>query len=199
MALLRPTPRARLRGAFAAPAAALALVVAWAWLLAAAPANAAPASPEYQLKAVFLFNFTRFVEWPATTYAADDTPFVIGVLGHDPFGDSLDEAVKDEKVDSHPMVVRRLQSPAEIAGCQIVFLGRDSGVSLDALLAATKNHPVLTVGDGTDFAKRGGMMRFVVENSRVRLRVNLGAVRQAGLVVSSKLLRSVEIVKDGEG
>src|SRR5262249_40940509 len=113
-------------------------------LLAVTVCNAAPLA-EYQVKAVFLFNFAQFVEWPAERFAAADAPFVIGVLGTDPFGSQLDEAVRGERVDRHPMAVRRYRNLSELHDCNILYIGRSEIPRLREILDALKGQSTLTV------------------------------------------------------
>ena len=181
-------------------------LLAWAAIAAAtspapvpaqAPAQAASV-PEYQIKAVFLFNFAQFVEWPAEAFPDSGGPLVIGVLGEDPFGPYLDETVRGETAHGHPIDVRRLERLDEVTGCHILFISRGELDRLTEILATLKGHSVLTVGDAEDFAARGGMIRFMTDRNRIRLRINLEAARGAGLTLSSKLLRSARIVRTGE-
>ena len=166
---------------------------------AAQSAPQAPAAtPEYQLKAVFLFNFAQFVSWPAEAFADSAAPLVIGVLGTDPFGAYLDETVRGEAVEGHPLVVRRFGDLAGIGDCHILFVARDEVTDLPALLRAIEGRSVLTVSDVEGFAGSGGMIRFVNDRNRIRLRINLEAARAAHLTLSSKLLRPAEIVRQGQ-
>jgi hypothetical protein len=177
-------------------------VAGWciAWCALAPAAHAQPAAPlEYGIKAVFLFNFARFVAWPPVAFADSQAPLVIGVLGDDPFGGALDEAASAETVNGHPLVVRRFRLVNDIGACHILFICRSEARRLDEILAALKDRSVLTVGDGDDFAQRGGMIRFATENNRVRLRINVEATQAAHLTLSSKLLRPADIVGPGKG
>ena len=167
-------------------------LMAAACLLGSAGVSAAPS--EYQVKAVFLFNFSRFVEWPASAFPAPDSPFVVGVFGHDPFGADLDEVVKGETVNGRPLVVRRVHSPAEAADCQILFIHQSEDRQLGEVLSALESHNTLTVSDLPGPTQRGVMIRLVTEGGRVRMRVDLESARSASLVISSNLLRSAEIV-----
>lgn len=157
----------------------------------------APAS-EYQVKAVFLFNFAQFVEWPAQAFPAPNTPFVIGVLGPDPFGDQLDDVARGESVDKHPMVIQRYRDIADLQNCNILYIARAQIGALPQILAALKGRSVLTVSDADDADQRGVMIRLVNRSNRIRLRIDVGAARAGSLVISSKLLRPAEIVGDGE-
>ena len=154
--------------------------------------------PEYQLKAVFLFNFAQFVEWPASAFPNSQTPLVIGVLGEDPFGPYLDETVRGETVHDRPLVVRRYRSVEEITTCHILFISRREDRRLKGILDSLRGRSVLTVSDADRFATRGGMIRFVTDRNRIRFRINLEAARAASLTLSSKLLRPAEIVPVGE-
>jgi hypothetical protein len=149
---------------------------------------------EYQIKAVFLYNFVRFVDWPTRTFAAAHTPLVIGVLGADPFGGALDDAVRGESVNGHPLAVQRFRRVEDVVDCAMLFISRSEAGRLESILVALRHRSILTVSDAENFARRGGMIRFVNENNKVRLRINVGAAREAGLTISSKLLRPAEIV-----
>jgi hypothetical protein len=170
------------------------------WALAATPPGntSAQSSPEYQLKAVFLFNFAQFVEWPASAFPEPDTPLGICILGEDPFGGYLDETVRGETVANHPLTVRRYRRVDEIKGCHILFVSRQEQRHLGEVLDSLKGRSVLTVSDAERFASRGGMIRFVTDHNRIRLRINLDAARAANLTLSSKLLRPAQIVPAGK-
>ncbi|HTR78285.1 MAG TPA: YfiR family protein [Gemmatimonadaceae bacterium] len=187
-----PAPRRpRARGAGA-------LAVGLGCLLALCPTTAARAQAynEYQLKAVFLFNFAQFVGWPPSAFASADAPLVIGVLGRDPFGDYLDATVRNEKVNGHPLVVRRYQRVEDVGACQILFIG-PVGEGMDQVLDRFKQRAILTVGDTANFARSGGMIQFLTENSKIRLLINVNAAAAAKLTISSKLLRAAELVPGG--
>jgi uncharacterized protein DUF4154 len=171
------------------------------WALAGAPppgSTPAQSSPEYQLKAVFLFNFAQFVEWPASAFPEPDTPLAICIVGEDPFGAYLDETVRGETVANHPLAVRRFRTVNEIKGCHILFVSRQEQGHLSEILDSLKGQSVLTVSDAERFASRGGMIRFVTDRNRIRLRINLDAARAANLTLSSKLLRPAQIVQAGK-
>ena len=170
-------------------------------LLLAMPFSAVPltaaeysASQEFQVKAVFLYNFAQFVEWPPHAFESPESPLVIGILGLDPFGQSLDEMVRGEKVNGHPLVVERYRKIGDIQRCHILFISGSEGTRTEQVAAAMRGRSVLTVCDWEGFARRGAMVRFVMERNRVRLRINLQSAKEAGLNISSKLLRSAETV-----
>lgn len=160
---------------------------------------AAGATNEYELKAVFLLNFSRFVEWPESAFSAPDAPFVFCVFGNDPFGVALDAAVEGEMLDQHAMIVRRIANPAEAGGCHILFVHRSERARLGQILAALENASTLTVTDSDRNAPRSEMIRFVMDRDRIRLRIDVEATRAAGLQVSSKLLRAAEVVGMNRG
>jgi hypothetical protein len=168
-------------------------------LLAAGSARAIAGPSEYQVKAVFLFNFTQFVDWPPQAFPGPNAPFVIGVLGQDPFGPQLDEVVHGETVNRRPLVIERYRSVAEIRDCNILFIGSTESGHLDEILAALKGRSILTVGDADPGGQRGVMIRLVNENNRIRLRIDVAAAKAGNLTISSKLLRPAEIVGPGEG
>jgi len=171
--------------------------LAWALLLLTASASGAPPS-EYQVKAVFLFNFAQFVEWPAGTFANPETPFVIGVLGQDPFGSQLDDVVRGETVDKRPMEVRRYRNIGELHDCNILYIGRSESPELSQILAAVRGRSILTVSDAQEADQKGVMIQLVTDRNRIRMRINVVAARAGSLTISSKLLRPAEIVGGAE-
>jgi hypothetical protein len=152
-------------------------------------------SPEYQLKAVFLFNFAQFVDWPPKAFPDPQAALVIGVLGDDPFGSYLDETVRGEKVNNRPLLVQRYRRVAEIRTCQVLFISPSETDRLEQILTGLKGRNILTVGDSEDFALRGGMIQLVTEKNKIRMRINLEAVKSASLTISSKLLRVAETTR----
>lgn len=168
-------------------------------LLLPCPIRAQAEGPtEYQIKAAFLFNFAQFVQWPPDAFAATDDSLTIGVVGTDPFGPYLDAIIRGEQVGDHHLAVRRFASVEQAVACQILFVGTLDKRELARLFERLKDHPVLTVGDAEGFARQGGMIRFVTENNRIRLRINLAAAEATNLKLSSKLLRPAEIVGTGQ-
>jgi hypothetical protein len=175
---------------------------AWTWcvlcgllLLGGSDASALTGvSKEYQVKAVFLFNFAQFVEWPPSAFADASSPIVIGVLGEDPFGAYLDETVRGEKVGNRPLVVQRYRRVDEIKTCHVLFISRSDADHLEQILVSLKDRSLLIVGDGDDFAQRGGMIRLATVQNKIRLIINVGAAQVANLTISSQLLRSADLV-----
>jgi hypothetical protein len=166
-------------------------------LFSSAGLNAAPLAPEigeYQIKAVFLYNFAQFVEWPPDSYPNGNSPLIIGIIGDDPFGSYLDEAVKGERINNRAIVIQRYANLQDATACQILFVSKSKSDRLDLVLDRLRGRSILTVSDMDGFTQRGGMIRFVMENNKVRLRINVRAVKEAHLTISSKLLRPAEIV-----
>jgi hypothetical protein len=151
-------------------------------------------SREYQLKAVFLFNFAQFVSWPPAVFADPNAPLVIGVIGDDPFGPYLDETVRGEKVGGHPLVIRRYAQAEDIKDCHILFIGPSQNNQMKEIIRGLKGRCVLTVGETDGFAREGGMVRFVTVENKIHLRINLEAARAQNLTISSRLLRLADIV-----
>lgn len=169
----------------------------WLWLalaLGLAGTLGAQPSREYDLKAVFLYNFVTFVEWPKGALP-EGKPFVIGVLGQDPFGRALDEVVAGEKFRQAPLQVRRCRTVEEARQCQIVFISSSEAARLPAIMKELRAHPVLTVADMSQFLEAGGIIAFSTDN-RVQLNINPAAARRAGLSISSKLLRVAKVVDE---
>lgn len=154
-------------------------------------------SPEYQVKAVFLFNFAQFVEWPAKAFPQAQSPLVIGILGDDPFGAYLDATVRGEKVNNRPLIVQRYRRVEEIKTCHVLFISESEANRLGQIFSRLQGRNILTVGDTAGFALDGGIIQFATEKNKIRLKINLEAAKAAGLTISSKLLRPAEIVGGG--
>jgi len=179
------------------------LIVALSVSLSWAPESIAQTSDssdssEYLIKAGFIYNFAKFVEWPATAFAQPDSPIVIGILGTDPFGNLIDRIVENKKIGARGFVVKRLKWGAdlkELRECKILFVGDSGKARVDELVQIVKTLPILTVGETPGFAERGGVIRFVLEDNRVRFEINVEAARQADLTISSRLLTLARIIQ----
>lgn len=177
----------------------LAAVAALVFLSINIAVAAAAPSLEYQVKGACLIKFGMFVDWPsAADGSAEKAPFVIGILGNDPFGKSFDEAVAKEKVNGRQVVVKRSKSASELLDCQVVFIASSETDRLLAALATFSTNGVLTVGDAPGFARNGGMVGFFKEGGKVRFEINTAMADRSGLKVSSKLLQVGRIVTDGK-
>jgi hypothetical protein len=156
-------------------------------------ASAAETATEYELKAAFLFNFARFVEWPT----APESAFDICVIGEDPFGSVLDRTVEKKVVHDQPLVARRVEDSKHLDGCRILFVAVADEEQERTILRAAAAHDILTVGEKPDFAERGGMIELGIEEKRIRIEINLAAVERSKLKVSSQLLKLAKIVDGG--
>lgn len=157
-------------------------------------AQAQEPNGEYVLKAAFLYNFAKFVEWPAETFPNTAAPFTICALGNDPFGSSLD-ALAGKTVRDRPFIVKRIRSAASVPGCQILYVSPSELLHTPDLLRTLQNAPVLTVCDRDACAEDGLMLNMRMADSRVQLDINLEAVHHTALKVSSQLIKLTRIVK----
>jgi hypothetical protein len=142
---------------------------------------------EYQVKAAFLYNFGKFVEWPANDFASTNAPLVIGVYGEDPFGNDLAEVVRGRNINGHPVVTREV-TLNELKSCQILFITRSKQKGINEILRALDGAGVLTVTEDMDPTKPGVMINFVLQNDRIRFEINNTEAEKVGLKLSSKLL-----------
>jgi hypothetical protein len=148
--------------------------------------RAADDSLEYQVKAAFLLNFTKFIEWPSTAFENAESPIAICILGDDPFGNTLSQIVAGEVVGGRKVTVQKTKRSPPPKSCQVLFVSsseKDVHKTLPGLGAG-----VLTVGEGESFVREGGMIAFVLENRHVRFEINQSVAGNAGLKLSSKLL-----------
>ena len=169
------------------------------WILTIPVLQAQSSTPtDYDVKAAYLFNFGRFVEWPAHTLA-DSGVFTFCILGRDPFGANLDHLLARETIDGKNIAVKRIATAHEAAGCQVLFMGAEQESRVSKVIEELDKEAVLTVSDVPKFSDRGGMIQFVMEGNRVRFEVNLSATQRAGLTLSSDLLKVATSVKRGSG
>ena len=154
-----------------------------------------PKPNEYQVKAAYLFNFGRFVKWPAKVSADNDSSFAVCVLGADPFGPALDATLANESLNGKPVVTRRISNSQDATGCRILFISSKEAGHLKDILATVDQEGILTVSDMPDFSRRGGMIQFVLDGERVRFEINLASAENAKLVLSSELLKVATVVK----
>lgn len=171
----------------------------FAGLLCLAGPAAAGAEPEvakeYQLKAAYLYNFTKFVEWPRERFADDTSPIVIAVLGENPFGDELARLVSGRKVNGRPITVLAARSVREGAAAHLLFISARDEKSLGPALAQLHAAGVLTVGESPGFAAGGGIITFILEADKVRFEINLTAAEQSRLKLSAQLLKLATVVR----
>ncbi len=153
---------------------------------------------EYAVKAAYLYNFANFVTWPPGVFSSSGAPLVIGVVGDDPFGDSLDKAVNGKSAGGHALKVKRYSSlessgAAALKKCQILFICYSEKDRVSSILSAVKGSAVLTVSEIEGFSYKGGILLFDMVGSRISLVANTGAAKKAGLTISSKLLQICKI------
>jgi hypothetical protein len=157
----------------------LALIQPWTAL--------AQSTSEYDLKAAFLYNFSSFVEWPAEAFS-ENSEFVIGILGEDPFGAAIERTVKGKKIRGLPVTVKRFATIKDFSGANCLFISRSESGSIASIAAMVRSKPVLTVGDFPGFLSHGVVINFVVRNSKIHFEVNNETAKRANLLISSKLL-----------
>jgi hypothetical protein len=150
---------------------------------------------EYDVKAAFLYNFTKFIEWPPSNPISGD--FIIGIFGDDPFGRVIDDQTRGKTVNGHEIQIRRLKEPGDAKHCQIVFVTSTDKKKNQELLDATNSSPVLTVGETKDFLDQGGVIGFAMNDNHVGVIVNNTAAVAKGFKVSAKLLSLAKIYGKG--
>ncbi len=180
------------------------VLVALLLLLAVYPLVAAKAAggdkpstlSEQQVKAAFLFNFIKFVEWPASAFADRNSPLVIGIIGDDPVGRELAQSFQNKSINGRDLVLRQLAWPGEIRGVHILLLCASEAKSASAVLAGIKGIPVLTIGETDRFGRQGGIINFYIEENKVRFEINIDAAEKARLKISSQLLSLAKIIRE---
>jgi len=150
---------------------------------------------EYQVKAAFLYNLAKFVEWPAQSFRIPTSPIVICILGHDPFGRALTEMLEGKVLDGRALVVQQISDAQKAGNCHVVFVGSSEQKRFRSILQDLKASGVLTVGDTEGFAAQGGVVNLKLEGGMVRFEVNLEVGKEKNLRISSKLLSLAQIVK----
>lgn len=153
-----------------------------------------PGATEYQVKAAFLYNFARYVEWPAEAFPPSGQPFVVTVLGEDPFGPALDAVLKGRTIRDRNLSVRRAARLEDVGTSHILFIAGSEDEALARILRRLDAAPTLTIGESPHFAEQGGMVRFRKDRDRVGFEINVASTEKAGLRVSSQLLKLARIV-----
>jgi YfiR/HmsC-like len=151
---------------------------------------------EYQLKAAFIYNFAKFVEWPPQAFRNASDPINVCILGQSPVGAALEQTVAGKTVDKRAFVVRQIYDTRGAAGCQILFVGSSEKKRWRAILGELNTAGILSVGDDEGFASSGGVANFKLEDGRIRIEVNVGAAEKERLRISAKLLNLAQIVKN---
>jgi hypothetical protein len=169
----------------------------WAWLVSPGAARGeTPGSREYEIKVAFLYNFAKFVEWPPESFRNDASPFVLGIVGTDPFGAAL-ENLKDKTVRGRRLIIRKLAHLENFEECHILFISGSEKSNLRNLIASLKGQNILTVSDMERFAFQGGMLGLVNVDEKINFEVNMDTVSRSKLKFSSQLLKLAKIVHSG--
>ena len=171
--------------------ALLTSTLAWAETSAQGPS-------EYQVKAAFLYNFVKFVEWPAAAIDPQE-PITLCVLGKDPFGDALSRAIEGKSVNGHRIATRRIAEAAKAQSCHVLFVSASESGRAAEIIRAVRSWNVLTVSEIDRFLDRGGMINFVMDGQRVRFQINAKVAIEAGLKISSKLLQLAAPAAENRG
>ena len=184
-------------------AVSLLAAVAWAAVpLGTAARGAESASFEYQVKAACLYNFAKFVDWPPRVFAEVNDPIIYGILGEDPFGNTLEAVIKNKTINGRPLTIKRSGQVEDLKGCQVLFISRSARARQAQILKSLEGLSILTVSDTEEFLAEGGMIRFLIEEKKVRFEINLSAARRASLKIDPLLLSlatSVRTADAGKG
>jgi len=179
------------------------LWAAFALLLSTSPCGVAEAqskvATEYEVKAAFLYNFAKFIEWPESSFHDPQSPLTICVLGSDPFGRTLDDALQGKTIGNRPVALERFKNPAQARQCHIAFVSSSEARRLPEIEDQLRGASVLLVGESDGFAEAGGVLQFALQDNRMRFVINTDAAQRADLKVSSKLLALAEVVHDPPG
>jgi hypothetical protein len=190
---MEPVNRRGQAGRLRLPVCAAAVACALAGLAVSGPAQSSPQAEDYQVKAAFLLNFTKFIEWPASAFEEANSALSICLLGDDPFNGLLEKLVEGEAVNGHKLVVRSIRQVPKSRSCQVLFINKPEK-EIPAILAETGNG-VLTVSDREGFLRDGGMIAFVIQSRHVRFDINLRAASRATLSLSARLLNVARLVQ----
>ncbi len=152
---------------------------------------------EYLLKAAFLYNFARLIDWPENTFKHNSDPFRLCLIGNDPFGAAL-ESLHNKKVRGHPLTIQRHLRLNNIDQCQMLFISRQEEEQIPTILKTINHAPTLTISEVPLFAEKSGHIRFFLNNNKLSLEVNLNAINQSGLKISSRILSLAKIVSSEE-
>jgi len=154
-----------------------------------------PVYTEYQVKALFLVNFSKYVSWPAGAFGDSAAPITIGVLGENKFGEHLSRAMEGKTAGGRAFAIRLVEKDEDLAGCQILFISASEKKRVAEILGKIKSLSVLTVGETENFLPQGGIINFAKKEGKVRLEIDLDAARRASLQISSKLLAVADSVR----
>ncbi len=162
---------------------------------ASSDADPADKFQEYQLKAAFIYNFAKFIEWPLSSFQDEGSPFIVGVLGKDPFGEAL-AVIQGKKVGKRDIGVKHFDRLDSLGKCHILYISASEKDRLQKIFKMTEKWKVLTISDFSGFCQAGGNINFFIEEKRVRFEINLDSAQRNGLKISSQLLKLSKIVRE---
>ncbi|MBI5471943.1 MAG: YfiR family protein [Ignavibacteriae bacterium] len=171
-----------------------AIVLCLSWSATTISFAQSPQEVEERLKAVYVFNFLQFIEWPASSFENSDSPIIIGVLGPESFKNTLDEIVRSERIGNRLIQTKRYASVSDIDKCHLLYISPSEDGKMESVLRQVEQSATLTVSDIDQFAEMGGDIGFFLENNKVRFAINVQSLRTANLNASSKLLRLAKII-----
>jgi hypothetical protein len=172
-----------------------AVMVLWTVVVDFAAAGEPTALPEHQIKTLFLFNFTKYVDWPGGSFAGTNDCYTIGIAGSDDIYRDLLELTKTKTVNGRKIAIKRIDQAEDARKCHIVYLGRSSEKQSATILTLVKLAPVLTVGEHENFLAQGGMVHFVREENKLKLEINLDVSQEAHLTISARLLQIAKVIR----
>lgn len=152
---------------------------------------------EYELKAAFVFNFAKFTEWPDLAFVDESTPIELCVVGVTPFSAHLD-AFQGKTIHGRNINIKALAADADVSRCHIAYFGQSSNQVVTSSLGKVRGHSLLSIGEDQNFLSNGGLITLFVDNNKIKFRINVSAIPQAGLKISSKLLRLADVYREGE-
>jgi hypothetical protein len=155
--------------------------------------NGAPS--EYEVKAAYIFNFAKFIEWPSYLFPNNNNQFIIGILGSDPFGESFEKIINKRLVHGKTVEIKRIKNLSENESYHILFISSSEKKKIKYILKSLEEMPILTIGEVSEFNYYGGIIQFILEENSVLFRLNADAARTAGLSISSQLLEVARIYK----
>jgi hypothetical protein len=154
---------------------------------------------EYEVKAGYIYNFAKFVDWPEQVFQSENSPFIIGIYGEDPFEDALDQVLKGRKILKRNWIIKYYNSPEEVDKCHILIVSNITKYDMVTLFEKIGKEPILTIGDNVEeFCENGGIINFTGRYSRHRFQINNISAARAGIMVSSKLLALAKIITEDE-
>ncbi len=158
-------------------------------LLTPGGANAQETAPsEYQVKAAFLFNFAKFIQWPEEAFANAQSPLFIGVLGQNAFGENLERTVREKTLNGRFLTIQECRTLEEAKKCHVLFISNSEKMRLREIFFELSGTHVLTVGEMDNFVESGGMISFFREGNKIRFEIKDETAKKAGLKIDSKLL-----------